>query len=366
MNQTKKITFIHLLNDYSGSPLVLSNVVRGIQQYGYDCKIITSGNSEGFLSNIEGASYDSFNYRFHSNKFVRLIFFFYTQVIMFFKILSFRKEKSIIYINTLLPFGAALAGWMTGQKVIYHIHETSLRPLILKRFLKWMARITSSYSIYVSDHLRSTEALKDIKGMTIHNALSDLFKDTAKSYKTDVSAKNEDFTVLMLCSLKAYKGVNEFVELSSMLPRIQFNMVINSDQSSIDDYFKNKKLPKNLKLFSSQKNVHPFYQESHLVLNLSHPEQWVETFGMTILEGMHYGLPCIAPPVGGPTEIIENAVNGYLIDQRQLGDIAETIMELSNNPRLYSTFSQNATKRSSEFNFDAKIQQISKILSLDL
>jgi len=366
MNQVKKITFIHLLNDYSGSPLVLSNVVRGVQQYGYDCKIITSGNSEGFLSNIEEASYDFFNYRFHSNKFIRLILFFYTQVIMFFKILSFRKDKSIIYINTLLPFGAALAGWMTGQKVIYHIHETSLRPLILKQFLKWMARMTSSYSIYVSDHLRSTEALKDIKGMTIHNALSDLFKETAKPYKTDTSAKNQNFTVLMLCSLKAYKGVNEFVELSSMLPRIQFNMVINSDQNSIDEYFKNKKLPENLKLFSSQKNVHPFYQKSHLVLNLSHPEQWVETFGMTILEGMHYGLPCIAPPVGGPTEIIENAVNGYLIDQRQLGDIAQTIMDLSNNPTLYSTFSQNATKRSLEFNFDAKIQQISNILSLEL
>ena len=366
MNPTKKVTFIHLFNDYSGSPLVLSNVVRGIQGYGYSCKVITSGNSEGFLSNIEGVNYDFFNYRFNANKYIRLVLFFWSQIILFFKIWNNRKDKSIIYINTLLPFGAALAARLSGQKVIYHVHEISLKPLILKRFLKWIARISSSYSIYVSEHLRTTEKLQNVKGATIHNALSDIFKETADDYKSERNAKSEAFTVLMLCSLKAYKGVNEFVNLAEKLPHINFTMVINSDQESIDEYFKNIKITNNLKIFSSQKNVHPFYQKSHIVLNLSHPEQWVETFGMTILEGMYYGLPCIAPPVGGPTEIVENAVNGFLIDQRNLDDIAQKIIALSQDKMLYQQFSQNASKRSLDFNFEMKIQEIDKILSVEI
>ncbi|MFT5166912.1 MAG: glycosyltransferase involved in cell wall biosynthesis [Saprospiraceae bacterium] len=366
MKPAKKIIFIHLFNDFSGSPLVLSNVVRGIQNYGYECKVITSGNTEGFLSNIEGVDYNFFNYRFNPNKLVRLALFFWSQVILFLKIWNTRKEKSIIYINTLLPFGAALAGWLSGQKVIYHVHEISLKPLILKRFLKWIATITSDYSIYVSEYLRATEKLQNVKGTTIHNALSDIFMETAESYKLDTAAKHETFTVLMLCSLKAYKGVNEFVTLAEKLPQINFTMVINSDQLSIDEYFKTIQLPTNLQLFSSQKNVHPFYQKSHIVLNLSHPEQWVETFGMTILEGMYYGLPCIAPPIGGPTEIINNAINGYLIDQRNLDDIADRIIELSNNKTLYKAFSQNASGRSLEFKFDVNIRQINKILTFKL
>ncbi len=366
MNPTKKITFIHLFNDYSGSPLVLSNVVRGIQEFGYDCKVITSGNTEGFLSNIEGVDYSFFSYKFNPNKYIRLVLFFWTQLIMFFKIWNSRNEKSIIYINTLLPFGAALAAKLTGQKVIYHVHEISLRPLLLKKFLKWIAKITSSYSIYVSEHLRSTENLQDVEGATIHNALSDIFIQTAETYKSDTESKNKDFTVLMLCSLKAYKGVNEFVELAIKLPMIKFTMVINSDQLSIDNYFKDKTLPTNLQLFSSQKNVHPFYQKSHLVLNLSHPEEWVETFGMTILEGMYYGLPCIAPPVGGPTEIVNDAINGFLIDQRNLDDIADSIVKLSNNKNLYHSFSKKALQRALDFNFDSKIKEINNILSLKL
>lgn len=362
MKTIKNITFIHLLNDYSGSPLVLSNVIRGIQNYGYKCHLITSGNSEGFLSNLENVSYQFFNYRFRENKLWRLVLYFYTQLIIFCKVIFNRKPDSLIYINTLLPFGAALGGWLSGQKVIYHIHETSLKPLILKQFLKWIANLTSDYSIYVSEHLRKTEGLPDSEGATIHNALSDLFKNTAEQYKSKEAKHSKDFNVLMLCSLKKYKGVLEFVKLSEMLPEIRFKMVINSEQSAIDHFFKEIEIPPNLSIFSSQKNVHPFYQNAHLVLNLSHPEQWIETFGMTILEGMYYGLPSIAPPVGGPTEIVENAINGYLIDQRNLDEIAGKIIELSEDKNLYQTFSNNALSRALEFNFKAKIEEINHIL----
>ncbi len=366
MMQIKKITFIHLLNDFSGSPLVLSNIIRGMQANGYECQLITSGNSEGFLSNLEHVSYDFFNYKFNPNKLIRLVLFFWTQFVVFFKILKLRKEKRIIYINTLLPFGAALAGWLSGQKVVYHMHEISLKPQILKRFLKWTAGLTTAYSIYVSDHLRKTEKLKKSKGSTIHNALSDVFKNKADGYKTRFKEKGQNFTVLMLCSLKGYKGVNEFVELSALLPDIQFDLVINSDQASIDKYFEKIQLSENLEIFSSQKNVHPFYQKAHIVVNLSHPEQWVETFGMTILEGMYYGLPCIAPPVGGPTEIIENGVNGFLIDQRNLNEIASSILDLSQNKEQYDSFSEMALRRANEFNFAKKIEKIDHILAEEL
>ena len=121
-------------------------------------------------------------------------------------------------------------------------------------------------------------------------------------------------------------------------------------------------MPVNLDVLPTQKNVHPLYSSSHLVLNLSHPEQWIETFGMTILEGMYYGLPSIAPPVGGPAEIIKNEQNGFLIDQRNLEDIADQIQELAKNKKLYRRMSHNALQEVTQFSHQKKIAKIKEIL----
>ena len=50
------------------------------------------------------------------------------------------------------------------------------------------------------------------------------------------------------------------------------------------------------------------------MLNLSNPFLCVETFGMTILEAMAYGVPSIAPNIGGPIELIEDGYNGFCVD----------------------------------------------------
>ena len=60
-------------------------------------------------------------------------------------------------------------------------------------------------------------------------------------------------------------------------------------------------------------------------MNLSDPEGWVETFGMTILEAMAYGIPSIAPSAGGPLEIVEDGKNGYCLDVTNLQLVSEKI-----------------------------------------
>lgn len=356
-----RIVFVHLLNDYSGSPLVLSNLIRGLQKEGYACDVITNQNSEGFLSNLEGVNYRYFTYRWHPNRYMRLLLFLWSQVVVFFKIWAYRKEKVIVYTNTLLPFGANLAGRILGKKVVCHIHELSLRPLALKQFLRWMANKCADQSIYVSAFLMEKEQLPAVSGTIVHNALSDYFKRTADEYR--VAHKSSDvFTVLMLCSLKAYKGVDEFVQVAKALPHIRFELVVNATREEIQQYFQPHDFPPNLTTFDRQSNVHPFYQRAHLVLNLSHPEQWVETFGMTLLEGMYYGLPCIAPPIGGPTEIVEDQKNGFLIDQREVPQIAETIRRLADNEQLYQRLANQATLTSSQFSYTRMLAQIQGIL----
>ena len=157
------------------------------------------------------------------------------------------------------------------------------------------------------------------------------------------------FVILMLCSLKAYKGVNEFVSLANNLPHLNFELVLNASMDEITDFFKETNLPQNLNLYPRQSNVHPFFQKADLIVNLSHPEQWIETFGMTLLEGMQYGLPIIAPPVGGPTEIVFSDFNGYLIDQRNETELSKKIEDISSDKKLYQKLSHNSTQLAERF-----------------
>ena len=49
----KKIIVFHLLNNFTGSPMVLRNVIELMVRKGYDVELYTS-SGDGFLSGISG------------------------------------------------------------------------------------------------------------------------------------------------------------------------------------------------------------------------------------------------------------------------------------------------------------------------
>jgi len=345
----KKIIFVHLLNDYSGSPLVLSTAIRHFLSQGLAVELVTCSGGEGFLSGIEGVRYRLFPYQFHENKWKRTLALLRSQVAMFFKILAHAKVGTVVYVNTLLPFGAAMAGFLLRKKVVYHLHETTVNPPFLKAFLKKTANICATEAIYVSQFLLEQEPLPGVPSRVVHNCLP---KDFVKKAETHLSAnptKTGPFTVLMLCSLKAYKGVGEYVQLAERLPDLRFVLVLNTSYENIQQYFEGQSLPENLVLFPAQKDVHFFYREAHLVVNLTNPAHCVESFGMTLLEAMSYGIPVIAPPVGGPVELVQDGFNGYRIDQRDLPLLSELVSQILDFEEAYQRLSENARVFSKQF-----------------
>lgn len=354
----KQIVFVHLLNDYSGSPLVLSQVMNNVDDAAYEKILFTSRNgTDGFLSGLPNVKTNYFWYRWQANPWLRLFTFMLSQAILFFKLLAFWRKDVIIYVNTLLPFGAGLAGKLMGKKVIYHVHETSMKPALLKRFLRLVANHTATSVIHVSKYLAQHEHFSKPENSVIYNTLSPSFIEQAVHYKTTATTPAV-FTVLMLCSLKDYKGVDEFSSLAHRLPAVNFELVLNTSRQEADAWFAKQLVPANLVIHPVQKNVHPFYQRASLLLNLSHPDKWIETFGMTVLEGMYYKLPVIVPPVGGIAELVDDGSNGYLADCRNLPTIIEYIRLLSFNTTLYRSMSDAAYKKSLLFTGPLFKQQI--------
>ena len=180
--QNKRIVCVHLYNDYSGAPLVLAEVISGLSARGYTIDLYTSGkNSKGFLSNLEGVNLHYFHYRWTATRYINFFRFFFNQFLLFFVFLRYWRKDVIFYVNTLWPFAAAMAGKITGKKVIYHLHETSVKPKRLKRFLFRILDKSASDVIYVSKYLKQKDPVKQTDPHVVYNALSPDFTDNIRA-----------------------------------------------------------------------------------------------------------------------------------------------------------------------------------------
>ena len=354
-----KIYAFHLLNDYSGSPKVLKQSIENWVCQGHDVTVVTCKEREGFLSEIDGVQYEYFWYKLGSSQFLKLLFLIWSQIFLFTKLILKVKKNDLIYINTVLPFGAAILGLVKRCRIIYHIHETSIRPLAFKKVLFGIVSLTAKEVIYVSNFLANQEKSNCKKTYILHNAIENKFLKIAD---TKIDKTSIDKNILMVCSLKTYKGVYEFVELSNRHEHYQFKLVVNASTSEVLEFFKEFELPKNLKIHSTQTNLHPFFQWADIVLNLSRPDEWVETFGLTIIEAMAYGLPVIVPPVGGVTELVEYGVNGYLVSSRELKEVSSKLDKIFNNKKLYLSMKENALKKIQNFKEDVFAQKSLQII----
>jgi glycosyltransferase involved in cell wall biosynthesis len=82
-----------------------------------------------------------------------------------------------------------------------------------------------------------------------------------------------------------------------------------------------------------------------------------EGFPLVALEAMAAGRPSVLTRCGGPQEVVDDGVTGYLVPPGDSGALADKICELLNNPERAVTFAKNArTKVESTFTIEKMIQ----------
>lgn len=358
----KKIVCFHLFNDYSGSPKVLKTIIEGLLNNGHCIDLVTSrGGVLDELQGSKGLRFRQYQYIFARNKFIRLLRYAWVQLHTFFTALGYIFEKdTVIYINTVLPIGAALGGKLAGKRVVYHYHENAKAKGISYRILSRLMQLIASEIICVSHYQRAFVRRKS-RVVVIPNALRD---DFAAEVHPCAEKSFGQQRVLMLGSLKSYKGTREFIELATAMQQFSFELVLNDTKENIDNYIScnNITSPGNLTIHPRQKDVTQFYNRASLVVNLSNRNLFIETFGLTALEAMTAGLPVIVPTVGGIAEMVTDGVNGYKIDVQNLKEIEETVKSVLTNKDLYLSLASNSLDSSKKYGTAHLIDSIEKIL----
>jgi len=346
------IVAIHLFNGYTGSPKILFHFIRIAISQGKNVSIISSFNNEGFLSDLKDVKKINIYYLFFKNKILRFINFFLFQLISSFNLFRFKPNGSLL-INTIQPVLPALVGRILGYNVILYLHEVYPINGLFNKILFSLSTRFSNRIICVSNYVfNSLDAKFQDKSVVINNCIDiDFFpiKNKKEVVQLNINSKRN---VLMVSSLKSYKGIFEFIEVAKLMSNFDFTLILSESQTEIDLALESLGKIKNLSVFPMQKNLDYFYMNCDLILNLTKVDMIIESFGMTILEAMKYGKPAIVPPIGGVAELVEEGINGFKVDSRDLNKLQDRIDYVLSNQSVYNKMSIAAFEKAKLYSLD--------------
>ncbi len=357
----KGFIIFHMFNNFSGSPNVLSTIINSLLKYNYEITLVSSFNNKGFLSYLNGINKVNLAYSYHENYFMRAVQFFIFQIKASIVLFKYPKEM-IVYINTIYPFLPAILAKIRNQSVIYHIHEGYPKRGILTGLLFQIAQLSSKKIICVSKCVQEQIAKKyRHKTYILNNVLSSSFCERIKpDYSGDLELKRK--TILMVSSAKKYKGIFMFIKLANILNEYRFILILDiSEKDKIRLFSKYNDIP-NLTILSRRANLHPYYNSSGLIVNLSDPEKILETFGLSVLEGMSYGLPAVVPNVGGISELVDDGIDGYHANVNNIDQLVKCIKNILDNQEKYEKMSYNARMKARRFDLGVMTENLYKII----
>ena len=355
------IVFVHLLNDRSGSPRVLRNVMDALAGRDPAQVLYLGDGGDGFLGEAVPQA-RRYAYRRGANRWATLFAYLGSQWALW---RGLRRARDIdrdarLYVNTLLPFAASLYGRLSGRRVVCHLHEVSMRPRLLQWFLLRVARWSAHQMICVSEFHRRSLGLEDVPVARVVANSIDPAMFAAGLRSVYLPRRDGVFRVCMLCALRDYKGVPEFIRLAGEFPGAEFELVASDDAEAARRYLAAQTLPANLRLRQAVADAWDIYARASLVVNLSRVDLCQETFGLTLLEAMAFGVPVIAPPVGGPAELVQDGVHGYLIDSRDAGALRSAVARLADDEALCLRLSHHCRERAQALSpevFQAEIRR---------
>ncbi|AYX86019.1 group 1 glycosyl transferase [Acinetobacter baumannii] len=101
------------------------------------------------------------------------------------------------------------------------------------------------------------------------------------------------------------------------------------DEANLKEMAVNYGVSDSIIFAGQQKNMDPFYRQASFFCMSSR----FEGLPMVLLEAQSFGLPLVAFNCNtGPSDIIENGVNGYLVESLNVSELANKLLDMSKKP----------------------------------
>ncbi len=170
---------------------------------------------------------------------------------------------------------------------------------------------------------------------------------------------NKKNTKIMVSAgrLVPWKGFSFLIELMKDLPDWQLNIVGDGPEyDSLKSQVSRLGLADRVKLFGSisrEKLFDLFNQAEIFVLNTG-----FESFSFQIVEAMSLGLPVVTTKVGNLDEIVDNGLNGFLLEPNNKKGFLDIIQRLDQDGILRKKISERAIVKAQKFSIQNTVDNL--------
>ena len=170
--------------------------------------------------------------------------------------------------------------------------------------------------------------------------------------------------LITISRLNSIKRIDDMIKIFSKIDNKKSKLYIVGDGEELPQL---KATVEELKLskrviftgYKTKEEMEEYILDSSIFLLTS----WSEGLPMVLLEAMSYGVPCIAfKTKSGVADIIDNDVNGFIIEGRNKEKYVEKIDELLDNKKLLNEFSKNSLNKAKEFTSSKIIKKWQEVL----
>ncbi|MED1471924.1 glycosyltransferase family 4 protein [Bacillus salipaludis] len=369
----KTILFLHSSSELYGSDRSLLNLIKNIDKKIFAVSVILPENGPlvNELKNINNVDVVIKNIATLRRKHLSikgLIQYAINLIDSLFFLISIivKKRINIVYTNTSVVFPGGIAAKLLGRKSIWHIRE-----IIDNRFeRKVVSKIVNLFSDTIIANSKATAlaiSQNSEKVKVVYNAIeSSQSKGITQKFTT-----KDSIVIGMAGRINRWKGQKLFVDMAEKVLKgnntVQFVIagdVYKGEDHILDDlreYIMNKDLQSKIKLLGQVDDMDSFYKNIDIFIL---PSIQPEPFGLVVLEAMERGIPVVATNHGGPVEIIENNVDGFLVDYIDASEMSKVVLKLVSDSVLRNSIGEKGKeKRNNVFTLENYVRNISNIMT---
>ncbi|KAF3981210.1 MAG: glycosyltransferase family 4 protein [Methylococcales symbiont of Hymedesmia sp. n. MRB-2018] len=233
------------------------------------------------------------------------------------------------------------------QGILNKCYRKSLVQSILAQASFWFYRATKVFDNIDYFFVLTDFQKEKVKSLGI-NEKRLILKANSLKMPSYIVSKRENY--VYVGKLEESKGIYKLLKIWEQLDKKYVLTIIGGGDAEED--LKAKYTQTNI-IFkgkcSREKTLKNISQSKYLI----QPSIWYETFGLTIIEAMSYGVPVIGFDVGTRADFIEDEFNGFISSEENFENTIIKSFEYNN----YEVLSNNAILKAKEFQNDYIIKK---------
>ncbi len=205
----------------------------------------------------------------------------------------------------------------------------------------------------------------NIQSYLVPHGIGDLFLSCCKSEKP----REKSFRMVSLCRLLPWKNIDQVLRaLDQIDAKIQIEYAIYGDGPDLGRLQALVEAGKTLKSRVKFFGHIPYEEvpETLVAFDVFMLPSYLEIFGRVYIEAMACGLPVIGAKNCGIAGYLEEGVQGFLVDHREVAQIREAVLKLIQEESLRIGMGKSAKELSAHFSWKAIVKRIDKIYQISL